>query len=1089
MLIAVEGCAHGELDKIYQSLELFEQKHAVKIDLLLICGDFQSIRNLGDLDCLACPDKYRSLGNFYEYYSGAKKAPVLTLFIGGNHEASNYLWELYHGGWVCPNIYFLGFGNVVKFGGVRIGGLTGIYKDNHYDYGFFEKQPYNANDSRSIYHVRKYCVFKLAQVRQPIDIFMSHDWPRGIAQHGNLKKLLNTKQFLVPEINNNTLGSYPAEFLLKKLKPDYWFSAHLHVKYAALFQHDKKEPSSKQAQPVENPDEINIDLDEDEGADKAKAADGISPKAHAAPLEENKDAALETSENATIPTDAEEAAESSFKASLKYASAKLPVQKPAKEKVTRFLSLDKCLPNRDFLQVINIPRGDRDELFLEYDEEWLAVIRATEEYFTLGREQKQLPKEDEIQARIEQERKWIKKHVVDTKGLRIPENFCMSQPPHSEKHRNRAELVVPVQNPQTVAFCELAGIPCNINPDAEVKSFTPEFVPPPAAEATTDPTKGEQQAVEAEAVVPSDVAGSGDGEEIANSVEMNGEVKKTQIAPTTAEFGHIEYGLQLALQASTARIVSAYAVSNPNLSVQFDKRCKDILVLQTWIDPSQLVGVNSEDDVIRRGFQLSVTQGIKVSVGVLPSQRASTANLAGVPGNPAPGGREMKTQKKLLLCKVGIGRARVSDSLSAERDAIPDGYDSFFIKDSANMKGNGSGEYYCEYMIKNPSQILPQYLVSYEYDESKERQSRERPKCDNCEVEVATIYCSSDSANLCNKCDSQLHVSKLASRHVRTPIGKGSDVFGYCRHHPEKLIEFFCSQCHIPVCVFCKMVGNHANGEAAKHQLVSVSEAYQTVLQEAQAIDPILQSRRTEIVNQIASVSNRAKAVDKMCGHLEGQLEEIYKKAVTDLRVAVKEKLEILKGDELELKRQIGEIEFLEEFLRYQQRGDATQFLFSWARHQHCRAELHDFKFFRNEIDVELDLKISGSLSVVSESSHNLASSVSSTPNQHKKGSISKINPQYQVLPTQALTSGGRNSDYTVQPSNIQGSFQGHGAMLQMQHDQGAVTAGMVGLGIGIPKKIQDRRVQRRTSDFFAETLSLATPYNWGSAIDERGEI
>lgn len=29
-----------------------------------------------------------------QYYSGEKVAPVMTLFVGGNHEASNHLWEL-----------------------------------------------------------------------------------------------------------------------------------------------------------------------------------------------------------------------------------------------------------------------------------------------------------------------------------------------------------------------------------------------------------------------------------------------------------------------------------------------------------------------------------------------------------------------------------------------------------------------------------------------------------------------------------------------------------------------------------------------------------------------------------------------------------------------------------------------------------------------------------------------------------------------------------------------------------------------------------------------------------------------------------
>jgi len=36
------------------------------------------------------------------YYSGELVAPVLTIFIGGNHEASNYLQELPYGGWVAP---------------------------------------------------------------------------------------------------------------------------------------------------------------------------------------------------------------------------------------------------------------------------------------------------------------------------------------------------------------------------------------------------------------------------------------------------------------------------------------------------------------------------------------------------------------------------------------------------------------------------------------------------------------------------------------------------------------------------------------------------------------------------------------------------------------------------------------------------------------------------------------------------------------------------------------------------------------------------------------------------------------------------
>ncbi len=97
MRIAVEGCAHGELDKIYATLQAIQQRDGVAVDLLLVCGDFQSIRNPQDLDSMAVPPKYKVMGNFWEYYTGVRVAPLLTIFIGGNHEASNYLWELFHG--------------------------------------------------------------------------------------------------------------------------------------------------------------------------------------------------------------------------------------------------------------------------------------------------------------------------------------------------------------------------------------------------------------------------------------------------------------------------------------------------------------------------------------------------------------------------------------------------------------------------------------------------------------------------------------------------------------------------------------------------------------------------------------------------------------------------------------------------------------------------------------------------------------------------------------------------------------------------------------------------------------------------------
>jgi lariat debranching enzyme len=44
MKIGIEGCMHGDLDKVYQTLKLIESQNGTKIDLLLCCGDFQVLK-------------------------------------------------------------------------------------------------------------------------------------------------------------------------------------------------------------------------------------------------------------------------------------------------------------------------------------------------------------------------------------------------------------------------------------------------------------------------------------------------------------------------------------------------------------------------------------------------------------------------------------------------------------------------------------------------------------------------------------------------------------------------------------------------------------------------------------------------------------------------------------------------------------------------------------------------------------------------------------------------------------------------------------------------------------------------------------
>jgi len=434
--VAVEGCSHGELDSIYERLDHFEQKNATKIDLLICCGDFQSLRNMADFHSLAVPPKYRALGSFHRYYSGEAKAPYLTLFVGGNHEASQPLSELHYGGWVAPNIYFMGAAGVVNFGGLRIGGISGIYKSHDYPYGRYETPPYDRSTVRSVYHTRSLDVHRmkcLAETsRGQVDIMVSHDWPRGIEQHGDTEELLRKKPFFKAEVKSNSLGSLPNEELCKALQPKWWFAAHLHVKFKATMHHQNAVKRKKlglvptQVTPKSSPTKIKSDED-DETSEETVSSLGASTQTQFVGVESTCGAALSLT-----------------------------------RQMTQFLSLDKCLPYRQCLSVLHITPtctidGEPADKQLRYDPEWLAVMKKTHHLASNRRVKIDLPREPAAITDKEVQ------DITQTVDLLIhPESFVQTVPPHTGPSQPLPRSMPPplprMGNPQTDRLLHQLGL-------------------------------------------------------------------------------------------------------------------------------------------------------------------------------------------------------------------------------------------------------------------------------------------------------------------------------------------------------------------------------------------------------------------------------------------------------------------------------------------------------------------------------------------------------------------------------------------------------------------------------------------------------
>ncbi|EJD06143.1 DBR1-domain-containing protein, partial [Fomitiporia mediterranea MF3/22] len=449
--IAIEGCCHGQLDSIYEHISQLEKQNNYKVDCLLICGDFQAMRNHQDLQCMAVPDKYKRIGGFYRYYTGEKTAPILTLVIGGNHEASNYMWELYHGGWLAPNIYFLGFAGCVQVNGIRIAGLSGIYAEHHYKLGHFEAIPYNNGALRSIYHVREYDIFRLSQLSSA-DIVLSHDWPQGIAKHGDADDLLRRKPFFRSDIESNVLGSPPAMQLLRRLKPSWWFSAHLHCRFEATVVHEElsyqtRTQGSWCSIPGDgnNPDEIVIDdLDDDLDPESAEA----KPVEITVPSEAGRAEELPINPDEILLDD-----------ELEGVAAPPPVRD-----TTKFLALDKCLPRRQFLEVVDVPCADSPETpRLMFDPEWLAITRAFHPYLSIERLQPRLPDTAEAKERVKQELEWVTRNISD-RDVHDCQVFWPTAPGPGSEGPNRNRQPPWFTNLQTEAFCDMLQLENKVNP-------------------------------------------------------------------------------------------------------------------------------------------------------------------------------------------------------------------------------------------------------------------------------------------------------------------------------------------------------------------------------------------------------------------------------------------------------------------------------------------------------------------------------------------------------------------------------------------------------------------------------------------------
>jgi lariat debranching enzyme len=329
----------------------------------------------------------------------------------------------------------------------------------------------------------------LSKSTSRVDIIASHDWPVGIEQYGNTQELIRQKPFFREEIEQNNLGSPPNREVLDTVKPAYWFSAHLHVKFFAKVDHQRKEAS----------------IDETSGGESAPVhliPSQVRTMASVSPLEKSSDERAEELVSVAAVEDG-----GSLSEAKKPSTPTTPYNDNQQqtmfhglestcvavndlaEQMTRFLALDKCLPRRKYLSILHIESptsSSRDGATLEFDPEWLAVLRKTHHLNTTQRRKVNLP--DDVVEISKEEIAWVEERLKEKNSRNgekggstyraISTDFQPTVPFYSDpmfQSRNMCPPFPAMGNPQTDFLLDVLELDHSVTHPYD-RSLTPQRI-------------------------------------------------------------------------------------------------------------------------------------------------------------------------------------------------------------------------------------------------------------------------------------------------------------------------------------------------------------------------------------------------------------------------------------------------------------------------------------------------------------------------------------------------------------------------------------------------------------------------------------
>lgn len=260
----------------------------------------------------------------------------------------------------------------------------------------------------------------------------------------------------------------------------------------------------------------------------------------------------------------------------------------------------------------------------------------------------------------------------------------------------------------------------------------------------------------------------------------------------------------------------------------------------------------------------------------------------------------------VTLCEVAFSQSiYVGKSFVDQGLPVPNGFDSLVTDMSENqvyLPGADLNKF--QYVIADHTRIMPLYELTFEYDPVFEKNARNKNICHKCQKDEAIVYCPSERASFCGKCDEDVHSNSFLKRHERKYFAEcGVSKFINCADHATKTVEFYCVDCGKPLCSYCKMTGEHGQIDFANHNIISFPEACNLHSKHVEETQDVMDGHIKSVAEELIKFKSNGSTSQANMSKIRSQLEREFKNLMLRLDNIESNKIQMYNANMIEMCR------------------------------------------------------------------------------------------------------------------------------------------------------------------------------------------